>query len=62
MGEMESTERDMVCPVRRGQRGDQRPRETTETNVVWLIIQRSRFKSLPRHQGQRPSFEQEEGL
>ena len=36
--------------------------ETGETRVVWLITQRSRVQIPPRYQGQRPSFEQEEGL
>src|SRR6516165_6585404 len=33
--------------VRRGQRGDQRRRETAETHVVWLITQRSRVQIPP---------------
>jgi hypothetical protein len=47
--------------VLRGQRGDQRRRETAETRVVWLITQRSGFKSRPRYQGQRPFLETEKG-
>src|SRR5258705_7504470 len=46
-GEREPTERDGVCPVRRGQHARERRPETPETNVVWLIIQRSRVQIPP---------------
>ena len=39
-GETEPTERDGICPVRRGHRGRERLPETSETQVVWLITQR----------------------
>ena len=53
-GETEPTERDEICPVRRGHRTRQRRLETAETDVVWLITQGRGFKSLPRYQGQGP--------
>ena len=46
-GETEPTERDMVCPVRRGHRTRERQPETPETRVVWLITQRSRVQIPP---------------
>jgi len=61
-GETDPTERDGSCPVRRGHCARERHPETGETHVVWLITQRSRVQIPPRYQGQRPSFEQEEGL
>ena len=39
-GETEPTERDGICPVRRGQHPRERQHETAETCVVWLITQR----------------------
>ena len=36
-GETEPTERDAICPVRRGHRTRERLSETPETHVVWLI-------------------------
>ena len=38
--ETEPTDRDVICPVRRGQRTRKRLPETPETGVVWLITQR----------------------
>ena len=35
--ETDPTERDGICPVRRGHRTRQRLPETAETDVVWLI-------------------------
>ena len=46
-GEMEPTEWEMICPVRRGHRIRERRLETGETNVVWLITQRSRVQIPP---------------
>ena len=60
--ETEPTERDGICPVRRGHYARERRPETSETNVVWLITQRSRVQIPPPLPRQRPSFEQEEGL
>ena len=45
--ETESTERDGICPVRRGHRTRERRLETVETHVVWLITQRSRVQIPP---------------
>ncbi len=39
-GETEPTERDGICPVRRGHRTRERQLGTAETHVVWLITQR----------------------
>ena len=44
-GETEPTERDGICPVRRGQRTRGRRLETGETVVVWLITQRQQNSS-----------------
>jgi hypothetical protein len=38
---------DFMPLVRRGQRGNQRRRETAETHVVWLITQRARVQIPP---------------
>ena len=46
-GETESTERDGICPVRRGHRTRERRLETVETHVVWLITERSRVQIPP---------------
>ena len=46
-GETEPTERDGICPVRRGHRIRERRLEMGETNVVWLITQRSRVQIPP---------------
>ena len=46
-GETEPTERDEICPVRRGHRARERRPETPETEVVWLITQRSRVQIPP---------------
>jgi hypothetical protein len=46
-GETERTERDGLCPVRRGHRTHERRPETAETVVVWLITQRSEVQILP---------------
>jgi hypothetical protein len=46
-GETEPTERDGICPVRRGHRTRERRLETVETHVVWLITQRSRVQIPP---------------
>src|SRR6185437_4718886 len=46
-GEMEPTERDVISPVRRGHRTSKRRLETLETDVVWLITQRSRVQIPP---------------
>ena len=62
MRETPWTGHERLSSVRRGQRGDQRLRETAETCVVWLITQRSRVQIPPPLPRQRPSFEQEEGL
>jgi len=43
-GETEPTERDGICPVRRGHRARERRPETGETYVVVLITQRSRVQ------------------
>ena len=40
---------DCMQQVCRGQRGDWRLPETAETNVVWLITQRSRVQIPPRY-------------
>ena len=45
--ETEQTERDGICAVRRGHRTRQRRPETPETEVVWLITQRSRVQIPP---------------
>ena len=45
--ETQRTRHERPPSVRRGQRGDQRPRETPETHVVWLITQRSRVQIPP---------------
>jgi len=47
--ETDPTERDGICPVRRGHRTRQRLPETAETDVVWLITQRSRVQIPPRY-------------
>ena len=47
MGETDPTERDGICPVRRGHRTRERRPETPETHVVWLITQRSRVQIPP---------------
>src|SRR6185437_5340183 len=46
-GETEPTERDVICPVRRGHHARERQPETPETHVVWLITQRSRVQIPP---------------
>jgi hypothetical protein len=46
-GETEPTERDGICPVRRGHHARERLPETPETQVVWLITQRSEVQILP---------------
>ncbi len=46
-GEMQKARGDFMPQVRRGQRGDWRLPETAETNVVWLITQRSRVQIPP---------------
>jgi len=46
-GETEPTERDGIWPVRRGHRARQRLPGTPETQVVWLITQRSRVQIPP---------------
>ena len=46
-GETGETERDGICPVRRGHRTRERRLETVETYVVWLITQRSRVQIPP---------------
>src|SRR6516162_2386037 len=56
-GETEPTERDGICPVRRGHHARERRPETSETHVVWLITQRSRVQippPLPVYAGQGP--------
>ena len=45
--ETEPTERDGICPVRRGHHARERRLETVETDVVWLITQRSRVQIPP---------------
>ena len=50
-GETVQTERDVICPVRRGHHARERPSETPYTHVVRLITQRSRVQSLPLYQG-----------
>ena len=45
--EMQRTRHEHPPSVRRGQRGDQRRRETGETHIVWLITQRSRVQIPP---------------
>ena len=61
-GETEPTERDGIRPVRRGHRARDRRPETPETEVLWLITQRSRVEIPPRYQGQRPSSIKGEGV
>jgi hypothetical protein len=46
-GETEPTERDGICPVCRGHQARGRRLETAETDVVWLITQRSRVQIPP---------------
>jgi hypothetical protein len=46
-GETQPTEREVICPVRRGHRTRERLPETWETYVVWLITQRSRVQIPP---------------
>ena len=46
-GETEPTERDGIGPVRRGHHARERLPGTAETNVVWLITQRSRVQIPP---------------
>jgi hypothetical protein len=46
-GETQKAREDFIPQVCRGQRGDQRQPETAETNVVWLITQRSRVQIPP---------------
>src|SRR5215472_11837611 len=46
-GETEPTERDGICPARRGHHTRERQPETVETDVVWLITQRSRVQIPP---------------
>jgi len=46
-GETYPMERDGICHVRRGCRTRERPPETAETHVVWLITQRSEVQILP---------------
>ena len=46
-GETDPTGRDGICPVRRGHHTRERPPETPETHVVWLITQRSRVQIPP---------------
>jgi hypothetical protein len=62
IGETRKTRNNLVAHACRGQRDDERLFETQETRVVWLITQRSGFKSRPRYQGQRPFLEQRKGL
>jgi hypothetical protein len=38
--ETEPTERDVICPVRRGHYARERQHETAETGAIWLITQR----------------------
>src|SRR6516162_5730262 len=45
--ETPQTQHERSPSVLRGQRGDQRRRETAETHVVWLITQRSAVQILP---------------
>ena len=45
--ETPQTQHERSPSVLRGQRGDQRRRETAETHVVWLITQRSRVQIPP---------------
>jgi hypothetical protein len=47
--ETDPTERDGICPVRRGHRTRQRLPETAETDVVWLITQRRLAASARQH-------------
>ena len=47
MGETHKPRDDFAAQVGRGQRDDQRLPETPETNVVWLITQRSQVQILP---------------
>jgi len=44
-GETQKAREDSIPQVCRGQRGDQGQPETPETNVVWLITQRSRVQN-----------------
>jgi hypothetical protein len=60
--EMEPTKRDGICLVLQGHRTRERRFEAGETQVVWLITQRSRVHPSPRYQGQRPFLEQRKGL
>src|SRR5690242_5779940 len=46
-GKTEPTDRDEICPVRRGHRTREKLPETPETHVVWLITQRSRVQIPP---------------
>ena len=46
-GETQKAWGDFMPQVCRGQRGDQRPHETPETRVVWLITQRPMVVSGP---------------
>src|SRR5215472_16096693 len=46
-GETQKTREDFMPHVCRGQRGNQRQGEPAETNVVWLITQRSRVQIPP---------------
>jgi len=46
-GETQKAREDSIPQVCRGQRGDQGRPETAETNVVWLITQRSEVQILP---------------
>ena len=63
-GEMPTLDTDAAAPVDRGQRDEWRQSERPETNVVWLITQRSRVQIPPPlpTKGQRPFLEQRKGL
>ena len=54
-GETKPTDRNVICPVRRGHRTRERPSETPETRVVRLITQRSEVQILPPLPGKTPS-------
>jgi hypothetical protein len=61
-GETQQARRDRPPPVRRGQRGNEKPPETVETGVVRLITQRSQVQILPPLPRWRPIIEQRIGL
>jgi hypothetical protein len=61
IGETRKTRNNLVAHACRGQRDDERLFETQETRVVWLITQRSGFKSRPRYQVGRSEASSDHG-